>query len=203
MDSCMVSTFYTVEYYQHNHFHQRGNYDLINFRRMTPQEPHSSQFFPSMAASMVFSLTFTSILQVDRNHPHQHQNGIQVEPRPLWLALIRSRSISWTCPSLHGQSPTSQGDTNDCQKINIISPGTNTLLRNMWKKMPLRILGVLLWLKRLLRLVMQGDSFVVYCQKCHILSNVMYCQKCHVLSHLIFVTSTTLAKISYNEEMLL
>ena len=131
---------------------------------MTPQEPHSSQFFPSMAASMVFSFTFTSTLQVDRNHPHQHQNGIQVEPRPLWLALIRSRSISWTCPSLHGQSPTSQGDTNDCQKINIISSGTNTLLRNMWKKMPLRIIGVLLWLKRLLRLVMQGDSFVVYCQ---------------------------------------
>ena len=131
---------------------------------------------------MVFSLTFTSILQVDRNHPHQHQNGIQVEPRPLWLALIRSRSISWTCPSLHGQSPTSQGDTNDCQKINIISPGTNTLLRNMWKKMPLRIIGVLLWLKRLLRLVMQGESFVVYCQKCHVLSNVMYCQKWHVLT---------------------
>ena len=123
--------FDAVEYYQHNHFHQRGNYDLINFRRMTPQEPHSSQFFPSMAASMVFSFTFTSILQVDRNHPHQHQNGIQVEPRPLWLALIQSRSISWTCPSLHGLSPTSQGDTNDCQKINIISPGTNTLLRNM------------------------------------------------------------------------
>ena len=129
--------FDAVEYYQHNHFHQRGNYDLINFRRMMPQEPHSSQFFPSMAASMVFSFTFTSILQVDRNHPHQHQgdgdnqNGIQVEPRPLWLALIRSRSISWTCPSLHGQSLTSQGDTNDCQNINIISPGTNTLLRNM------------------------------------------------------------------------
>ena len=130
----MVSTFYISmlsNIININHFHQRGNYDLIDFRRMTLQEPHSSQFFPSMAASMVFSFTFTSTLQVDRNHPHQHQNGIQVEPRPLWLALIRSRSISWTCPSLHGRSPTSQGDTNDSQKINIISPGTNTLLRNM------------------------------------------------------------------------
>ena len=60
---------------------------------MTPQEPHSSQFFPSMAASMVFSFTFTSTLQVDRNHPHQHQNGIHPGRTAASLACTHSKPI--------------------------------------------------------------------------------------------------------------